>query len=234
METPEGEDPNSLVQAHEPEVLQHLIDNRLLFSIELVSIDRQSIEKKNTPKGKLNVDNPGLILYQTDKLLITILGGIKITGLDRMRVTVKIENKEHSHHLPVRHSLDLYHSKQVEHLVQKIAQSLETSTTQAEKTISDMTGALERYRQNKLEQLKPKKTEKPAMTQEDKAEAIKYLKDPKLLRNTLTDIAKSGIVGEKNNALIAYLAYTSRKRDKPLHIMCLGASGTGKLTCKKR
>ncbi|TAD93684.1 MAG: hypothetical protein EAY75_00860, partial [Bacteroidetes bacterium] len=28
--------------------------------------------------------------------------------------------------------------------------------------------------------------------------------------------------------LIAYLAYTSRKREKPLHIICLGASGTGK------
>ncbi|MBK9929612.1 MAG: hypothetical protein IPP04_07035 [Saprospiraceae bacterium] len=50
----------------------------------------------------------------------------------------------------------------------------------------------------------------------------------KLLRNTLNDITKSGIVGESNNALIAYLAYTSRKREKPLHIICLGARGTGK------
>ncbi len=228
VETPEGEDPNSLVQSHEPEILQHLIDNRLFFSIDSVNTDRHSIEKKNTPNGKLDVNNPELILYHTDLLTITILGGIKVTGLDRMRVTVKIEKLEHSHHLPVRHSLDLYHSKQVEQLVYKIAESLEISTSQAEKTVSDMTGALERYRQNKLEQLKPKKTEKPAMTQAERAEAIKYLRNPKLLRNTLTDIAKSGIVGEKNNALIAYLAYTSRKREKPLHIMCLGASGTGK------
>ncbi len=228
IDTPEGEDPNSLFQTHEPEILQHLIDTRLFFSTESGSTDRQLIEKKNISKGKLNVDNPELILYYTDLLSITILGGIKVTGLDRMRVTVKIEKLEHSHHLPVRHSLDLYHSKQVEQLVQKVAESLEISSTQTEKTISDMTGALERYRQNKLEQLKPKKTKKPAMTQADKAEAIKYLKDHKLLRNTLTDIARSGIVGEKNNALIAYLAYTSRKREKPLHIMCLGASGTGK------
>ena len=197
IDTPEGEDPNSLVQTHEPEILQHLIDNRLFFSIESVSTDRHSIEKKNTPNGKLDVNNPELILYYTDLLSITILGGIKVTGLDRMRITVKIERNHKSHHLPVRHSLDLYHSKQVEQLVQKIAESLEISSSQAEKTISDMTGALERYRQNKLEQLKPKKTKKPAMTQADKAEAIKYLKKPKLLRNTLTDIAKSGIVGEK-------------------------------------
>ena len=224
IDTPEGEDPNSLVQSHDPEILQHLINNRLFFSIE----NKKESKPSPAPLGKLNVDNPELILYHTDLLSITILGGIKVTGLDRMRVTVKIERLHTSHHLPVRHSLDLYHSKQVEQLVQKIAENLEISTYQAEKTINDMTGSLERYRQNKLEQLKPKKTERPVMTQADKSEAIKYLKDPKLLRNTLTDIAKSGIVGEKNNALIAYLAYTSRKQEKPLHIMCLGASGTGK------
>jgi hypothetical protein len=29
----------------------------------------------------------------TGELLITVLGGIKITGLDRMRVTLKVEHK---------------------------------------------------------------------------------------------------------------------------------------------
>ena len=48
------------------------------------------------------------------------------------------------------------------------------------------------------------------------------------MTHTLADIVQSGIVGETQNALIAYLAYTSRKREKPLHIICLGASGTGK------
>lgn len=36
------------------------------------------------------------------------------------------------------------------------------------------------------------------------------------------------MIGEETNALIAYLTYTSRKRHVPLHLMCLGASGTGK------
>ena len=33
-ETPEGEDPNSLVQSHDPEILNHLIDNRLFFQLK--------------------------------------------------------------------------------------------------------------------------------------------------------------------------------------------------------
>jgi len=220
VETPKGEDINSLVQGHETEILVHLIEERrFLFSTE---------KQKVVLRGKLNTANPELLLYETDLLHITILGGIKITGLDRLRVTLKIERKEYSHHLPVRHSLDLYHSKQVESLVQKMSESLELGTTESERTISQLTGALENYRNNKLEQLKPKKAEVEIMSAAQREEAIKYLKDKKLLRNTLEDIAKSGIVGETSNALIAYLTYTSRKREKPLHIMCLGASGTGK------
>lgn len=41
-------------------------------------------------------------------------------------------------------------------------------------------------------------------------------------------ITESGIVGEELNSLIAYLIFTSRKRATPLHLMCLGASGSGK------
>jgi len=36
--------------------------------------------------GKLLSDNPELLHYITDKLHITILGGIKLTGLDRLKV----------------------------------------------------------------------------------------------------------------------------------------------------
>lgn len=223
VDTPKGEDPNSLIISHEPEILQHLIENRIYFSIE-----KQNQRPTPTTTGKLKTTNPELLTYETTLLHIVVMGGIKITGLDRLRVTLKIEKREYSHHLPVRHSLDLYHSKQVEMLAQKMAEGLEIGTSESQQTISHLTGLLEEYRQRKLEQLKPKKSSAPTMTEAQRATGMKYLKDPKLLRNTLEDIAKSGIVGETNNSLIAYIAYTSRKRKKPLHIMCLGASGTGK------
>lgn len=224
VDTPPGEDPNSLIIGHEPEILTHLIESRLFFSTE-----KESPSKPEPGRpGKLSTDNAELLLYETEELLITILGGIKITGLDRLRVTLKIERKQYTHHLPVRHSLDLYHAKQVEQLTHKMAQSLEIGTAESERTISYLTGVLEHYRQGKLELLKPKKTEKRTMTEAERLEALQYLKSEKLLRNTLQDIAASGIVGETGNSLIAYLAYTSRKRERPLHIMCLGASGSGK------
>ena len=53
---------------------------------------------------ELHTDNPEYFTWQYEQLQIAILGGLKIEGLDRMRVTLKIEWKQ----LAVRHNLDLY------------------------------------------------------------------------------------------------------------------------------
>lgn len=49
-----------------------------------------------------------------------------------------------------------------------------------------------------------------------------------LLDQTAEDLAKSGIVGETYNALILYLAMSSRKCPDPLSVICLAKSGIGK------
>ena len=41
-------------------------------------------------------------------------------------------------------------------------------------------------------------------------------------------ISKSGMIGEESNRLLMYLIFTSRKLNQPLHVVSLGASGTGK------
>lgn len=38
----------------------------------------------------INTANPQAITYQTEELGFTVLGGIRVDGLDRMRVTLKI------------------------------------------------------------------------------------------------------------------------------------------------
>lgn len=54
----------------------------------------------------LNTDNPENLQYTNKLLEITVLGGIKLEGLDRMRVTLKIALLGSSMP-PVRHNLDL-------------------------------------------------------------------------------------------------------------------------------
>lgn len=228
IETPEGEDINSLAVSHEPEIFDHLIENRKVLS----STENQQSKDSNKPatsyQSKLDTRNPELLHYSTETLCITILGGIKITGLDRLRVTLKIEAITAERLLPIRHSLDLYHSKQVADLMGQISEQYEISAKETQHILAGLTNALESYRHSRLEAMKPKKPTKKNLTPTEERTALDYLKDEKLMLNTLNDIKKSGIVGEERNAMIAYLTYISRKREKPLHIMCLGASGSGK------
>ena len=239
VNTPKGEDVNSLILGHEPEILYHLINERqavnnntdLFFSIESGSPDRQLNEEAEKTLhrtiDKLDTTNTELLNYKTTQLKITILGGIRITGLDRMKVTVKVESKSKPHQL-IRHSLDLYHAKQVDHLCEMIANQLEIRSSKAIQIISQMTTALEAYRQRRLEAMKPKAPELYQMTSKEREAAIKYLKSPQLIINTAKAIKESGIVGEEKNAMIGYVVYLSRKREKSLHVMYLGASGSGK------
>lgn len=236
--TPEGEDINSLAVNHsggEAELFNHLIGERqVLFprnesgtgSSEITSKPKQEVHKATT--GKLITENPELLYYTTENLHLTVLGGIKITGLDRLRVTLKIEAFTASRLLPIRHSLDLYHSKQLGDLVRQINEHYELSEKEVHYILADLTGALESYRNSRLEAMKPKKPTKKTLTSTEEKTALDYLKSPDLMLKTLQDITRSGIIGEERNAMITYLAYLSRKREKPLHIMCLGASGSGK------
>jgi hypothetical protein len=71
---------------------------------------------------KLNTENPNCFIYETEELLIELLGGVRIDTLDRMRVTIKVAvvNRKHPQYtsetadLAVRHNLDLYNDTQVE------------------------------------------------------------------------------------------------------------------------
>lgn len=228
---PEGEDLNSLLQSHNPEVLTHIIENRQ-SSISTETSTHSSINGKDTLNNSnntetLNTDNPELLLYSTASVNITILGGIRITGLDKLKVTLKIQDIKSSK-LPLRSSLDLYHSRSVDQLCDKINQDFDINTRKASQLINKLTTALEEYRHQQLEANKPKKNKTYQMTPTESKAALRYLKSPKLLFNTLKDISASGVVGEEVNAMIGFIIYLSRKRAKPLHVMYLGASGSGK------
>lgn len=182
--------------------------------------------------NNLTTKNPKQLTYQNQLLKITILGGIKIDGLDRMRTTLKIQVKEEStqeelQNLAVRHNLDLYNETQVEKLIRKTARKLEIGSSLIEASLNELIELLEQYRLKEIQKqdIKPKKKQ---LTKTEKEQALKLLQSKNLLKTTNELIGKSGIVGEEVNRLIMYLIMSSRKRNQPLHIISLGASGTGK------
>jgi DNA primase len=236
---PDGEDVNSLLQTHDdPRVLAELIAGRTAFSFS-IELPATAPPKPPAPRvatsagGQLITANPELLVYDRGELLITVLGGIKLTGLDRMRVTLKVEHKA-KQLLPVRHHLDLYNHPHTEQLVNKIAESLDIPTQQATQTIAALTSELESYRAKRMESLQPRAEERVQLSPAERQAAIAYLKQANLLERTSEDIGRSGIVGEETNRLIAWLVYSSRKLSVPLHLMFLGSSGSGKTYLQER
>ena len=100
-----------------------------------------------TTKIKLNTTNPAHLLFDHPPLQIAVLGGIRLEGLERMRVTLKVQVE----HLSRRHNLDLYNDNQTEKLVRKIAERLEVGTSVAAAALSALTDELEGYRLAELE-----------------------------------------------------------------------------------
>ncbi len=177
------------------------------------------------------------LTYQNQLLKITVLGGIRLEGLDRLRVTLKLQLKLKDENLPssggvggglaVRHNLDLYNDTQVEKLIRKTAIKLEIGNSVIEASINELIELLEEYRLRQLT-MKDEELKIRELTEEEKAEAMQLLTTQNLLLATNELIEQSGIIGEEINRLIMYLIFTSRKRNQPLHIISLGSSGTGK------
>lgn len=239
VETPEGEDVNSLAQGHEPEIFTHLLNNRKsLFLLteknenQQQPVQTQCIASPPQPpavsKAELNTQNPDFITYHTPELTITILGGINLQQLDRLRLTLKISINGGSPLQSVRHSLDLYHSELLEKFITRAGEQLETGTTTIRHALARLTELVEQYRLGKIESLKEQKPKARQLSEQRYKAAINYLKSPKLMQRTNNDIGKTGMIGEENNRLLMYLVFTSRLREQPLHIISLGASGTGK------
>lgn len=189
--------------------------------------------------AQIDISNPNAITYVTDELGFTILGGIRMDGLDRLRVTIRIEvtNRKFEHYqnnaelaaLPLNHNLDLYNDVQVEKLIRKAAERLEVGTLQITKSIADITRQLELYRLQQIEeQQTAKEVKKKALTTDEREAAINFLMQPGLIERTNEAIGKAGVIGENYNRLLMYIIFTSRKRENPLHIISFGSSGAGK------
>src|SRR5262249_32194146 len=66
------------------------------------------------------------------------------------------------------------------------------------------------------------------LTEAERASALELLRDPQLLERISRDAEAAGIVGERTNVLVAYLAAVSRKLPSPLAVIVQSASAAGK------
>jgi len=175
-------------------------------------------------QNELNHHNPEYVTWQYEELNFALLGGIRIEGLHSMRVTLKVDFKTFP---SIRHGLDLYNENQTEKLIKNIAERFTLTTTYIHKAVGNLINTVEDYRLTEIDNSKLKALNQKYILSKE-AESINFLKQQNLLQQTNDCIGQSGVIGEEVNRLIMYLVFTSRKTNRPLHIISFGSSGAGK------
>mgnify|MGYP001800299893 CR=1 FL=1 len=179
-----------------------------------------------TSPKQLDTTNPDHITYEHPPLEVTVLGGIRLEGLDRMRATLKIKTEEQQ---AVRHNLDLYNNIQVEKLIRRVAERLEIGTSVITAALVDLTEELEDYRMRTIEQMASADQKPHKMLTPEEIKTTKlYATAPNLMQRIGDDLQATGIIGEWENALIEYIVMGSRKCNDPLSVITLARSGMGK------
>ena len=169
----------------------------------------------------------GLLIYRNALLILTVLGGVKLEGLDRMRVTLKVEIPD-SPRPPVRHNLDLYNDNQLGKLVRVIAARLEVGMSVTEACLAELIEALEAWRLEEIKKQQPSGPQIKPLSDAEREAAEQFLKAPDLMERTAAALKASGLIGEETNGMILYVAMTSRQCEDPLSAICLARSGVGK------
>jgi DNA primase catalytic core len=87
---------------------------------------------------------------------------------------------------------------------------------------------LEALRDEQIKKTLQPEEKDTGMSEEEHAEALRLLRDPRLLQRVLEDFEKCGVVGEETNKKVAYLGTVSRLLKKPLAIVMQSSSSAGK------
>jgi DNA primase len=257
-EPPEGEDINSLLVGHNPEILTHLIQSRklvtaqetkaeLFFSNEKEKVQQnpetssgqapqpikpivtEEIKKEAKPnQPKLNVINPFNILYNGSAALYSIKGNLWLKQPLEL-MKIAVQIINTQTKQDYRSKADLYEYKQLHALAVQCAEKLNIRAEQAEKDLSILTHLLEEYREQ--QQINPNITQYQyaiKIGESTQKKCIDFLSKPELLKRINELIGKSGVVGEENNRIFLFVIASSYKMKNTLHALIQGSSGSGK------
>jgi len=242
VETPEGEDVNSLLQKHvgaeggdpalsgKSDVIKHLIENRKQLSF--LPAGRQgsiesTIEVKPLLKSnqQLDTSNPHKLSYKTVTANYYIKGGLR-NETDSLRISLDIEHPQNQR--KSRSKLDLYEDKQVEKIAREAAEKLQLRADLIQLDLEILTDQLEIYRE-KLHATKEEINESPSTVPAHvESKCREFLIKPKLIARLNELIGKAGVVGEENSRVFLTVIALTYKMHEPLHALIQGTSGSGK------
>jgi DNA primase len=143
-----------------------------------------------------------------------------------LKVNVMVSSEDSRFHVD---TLDLYAARARAVFMQQASSELGVSDGVLKTDLGRVLLKLEALQDEAIrEALQPKAPAVPTMTDADRAEALALLKSPDLMSRIVEDFDACGVVGEKTNKLVGYLAAVSRLLDRPLAVVIQSSSAAGK------
>jgi len=154
-----------------------------------------------------------------------VRGLAKNLGYEVMKVNVLVASAERFYV----DTLDLYAAKARASYVTQAAVELLLPEETIKADLGRVLLKLEALQEANIRRaLAPKPVEAVKMDPAERAAAMALLTAPDLIERVLADLDACGLVGERTNKLVGYLAATSRKLDAPLAVLVQSSSAAGK------
>ena len=188
--------------------------------------------KEEKPSGVTVSEDAGSVILKIMDREWRARGVENNTSFDLLKVNLRLLHNvgpcgSHRFHLD---TLDLYQARQRQAFIKQAAEETGLEAELVQRDLAKVLLELEGVRDRRLLGVMQPTEPVPAMTTEEREEALAWLKAPDLIGRLREAFHLAGIIGEETNTLIAYLAGVSRKLERPLAIIIQSASAAGKTT----
>lgn len=128
-------------------------------------------------------------------------------------------------------TIDLYSAKQRAAYIAQAAAELHLKDEIVKADLGRVLLTLEELQEGAIKKATaPKAPAAVSMEEHEREAALELLRSADLLERVLADLEACGLVGERTNKLVGYLAAVSRKLDSPLAVLVQSSSAAGKST----
>ena len=125
-------------------------------------------------------------------------------------------------------TLDLNAARQRMAFIKQAAEELGIKEEIIRRDVGKVLLKLEEVRDEQIKEALQPKEKAVTLTDDERAEALALLRDPRLLERIVEDFARCGVVGEETNKLVGYLGVVSRHLEAPLAVIVQSSSAAGK------
>ncbi|WP_061248447.1 toprim domain-containing protein, partial [Leptospira noguchii] len=191
-------------------------------------------EKQNKDLEKEKTNTKGFEIRRSPEEILFLKGGreyrvrslYKNQSMDQIKVNLRLLYKD-DYYIE---TLDLMNPRMRKGFVQNASDATSVLEETITNDLKEVFRETEEMLYEQLERNKKPTQENKELTPKEREEALLYLKDPQLIHHILEDFERMGLVGERTNSLLGYLATLTRRTENPLAVIIQSSSSAGKST----